>query len=187
MGYSNCGKSTVEKELIKQGFNKFTSHTTRDKRKNEVDGVDYFYITKDKFHSMSENGDFVESRHYFTFKNVDGKKQRDIFYYALSKQQIKDDSKPSVIVVDKDGAIEISKYVGEDNVVLVYLECSEEVLEARSVARGDFKDEYIRRLQADKKSFKGADKIAHGVVSGEMELERVVESVVDIYNYYNGL
>ena len=42
IGSSSSGKSTIEQEVDKRGIcNKLTSHTTRPKRANEVEGVDY--------------------------------------------------------------------------------------------------------------------------------------------------
>ena len=187
IGYTSCGKSSVEKKLVKNGYRKLVSHTTRAIRVGEVNGIDYNFIDKDKFHSMAEKGEFAESRHYFTFEEVDGEKKRSIWYYALSKQQIKDDSKPCVVVIDKNGAIELSKYVGAENLVMVYLECSDEVLRNRSKLRGDYSEEFERRLTSDKRSFKGIENMVHTTVNTEMELERVVESVKDVYDYYNGL
>ena len=187
LGYTSCGKSTVEKELIKKGYRKLVSHTTRAIRVGEVNGIDYNFIDKDKFHSMAEKGEFAESRHYFTFEEVDGVKKRSIWYYSLSKQQIKDDSKPCVVVIDKNGAIELAKYVGAENLVMIYLECSEDTIRNRSKLRGDYSEELDRRILSDKKAFKGVENMVHATVNTEMELERVVESVVDTYNYWNGL
>ena len=51
---SGVGKTTLTKK-IQQKYHNFkisVSHTTRKPRSNEVDGVDYFFISKDKFEKL---------------------------------------------------------------------------------------------------------------------------------------
>ena len=50
-GPSGCGKGTVCSELLNRNPKLFLSisMTTRDPRKGEVDGVDYYFVTKDDF------------------------------------------------------------------------------------------------------------------------------------------
>ena len=46
MGKSLSGKSYLQKELVKQGFPKMITATTRPKRQGEVDGQDYYFVDK---------------------------------------------------------------------------------------------------------------------------------------------
>ena len=67
IGASSSGKSTIEQEVDKRGIcNKLTSHTTRPKRVNEVEGVDYYFADKDVFLKMENNNEFIEERVYLT-------------------------------------------------------------------------------------------------------------------------
>lgn len=61
-GYSGAGKTTVCEEVLKKRPNtvKAISFTTRPKRENEEDGIDYFFVDKMKFIKMVETGDFIE-------------------------------------------------------------------------------------------------------------------------------
>ncbi len=75
-GFSGSGKGTVLKELCQNhdNFAFSVSVTTRDRRQNEVEGVDYFYITEEKFDEMNQNGLLLESagfvgHHYGTPKD----------------------------------------------------------------------------------------------------------------------
>lgn len=59
---SGAGKTTLVKALI-ESIPKLTvsiSHTTRPKRTNEVDGVNYYFIDSAAFHHMIEHADFLE-------------------------------------------------------------------------------------------------------------------------------
>ncbi|MGM0444910.1 MAG: guanylate kinase [Bacillota bacterium] len=62
-GPSGVGKGTVLDQLMKDYKNiKYSvSATTRKPREGEIDGVDYFFISKDKFGKMKKNNEFIET------------------------------------------------------------------------------------------------------------------------------
>ncbi|MGE5342915.1 MAG: guanylate kinase [Candidatus Omnitrophota bacterium] len=107
-GPSGSGKTTLIQRLMKKHpeivFS--VSHTTRPKRDNETDGVDYHFVTADQFKQMIECDAFVE------WAEVYG------FYYGTSCQEIETrltDGSDRVLVLDVDvqGAINIrNKYPG---------------------------------------------------------------------------
>ena len=59
---SGAGKTTIVRHLLKQyDFLDFSvSATTRDKRAHEVDGKDYYFLTKEDFDKKVENDEFIE-------------------------------------------------------------------------------------------------------------------------------
>jgi len=61
-GPSGCGKSSLLKELYKVINNYYfsISTTTRAPRVGEVDGVDYFFVTKEEFEKDIQKGNFLE-------------------------------------------------------------------------------------------------------------------------------
>ncbi|RXJ95237.1 guanylate kinase [Arcobacter sp. AHV-9/2010] len=61
-GPSGCGKSTLLKEVIKNIPNLYfsISTTTREPREAEVDGIDYFFVSKDKFEKDIKDANFLE-------------------------------------------------------------------------------------------------------------------------------
>ena len=61
-GPSGCGKSTLLKEVYKDISDYYfsISTTTRAPRVGEVNGVDYFFVTKEEFEADIKNGDFLE-------------------------------------------------------------------------------------------------------------------------------
>ena len=183
VGYQGCGKDSVLTELVnKHNFNSYISHTSRPMRPNEVEGREYFFIDREDFLNKAENNYFVETRHYFT--NVNGK--RDIWYYGIGKHQVDKANKPSVIILDKQGSIDFAKYVGEDNVVLVYLELDEKIAKQRAILRGGFDEgEWNRRAKADKKSFKGIENMAHTSINTNRPLKDIIDDVLSTYEYYN--
>ena len=60
-GPSGVGKSTIINELINHKKLYFSvSHTTREKRHNEENGVDYFFISEDEFNNLINKYYFIE-------------------------------------------------------------------------------------------------------------------------------
>ena len=61
-GPSGCGKSTLLKEVYKDITDYYfsISTTTRAPRVGEVNGLDYFFVTKEEFEADIKNGDFLE-------------------------------------------------------------------------------------------------------------------------------
>ncbi|BBM16792.1 MULTISPECIES: guanylate kinase [Enterococcus] len=66
-GPSGVGKGTVRKAIFERDDNEFqysVSMTTRPMREGEVDGVDYYFRTKEEFEAMIEAGDMLEYAEY---------------------------------------------------------------------------------------------------------------------------
>ena len=59
---SGAGKSTICAEVMRHDPNlRFAiSHTTREPRTGEQDGVDYNFISQDEFRRMADSGEFIE-------------------------------------------------------------------------------------------------------------------------------
>ena len=98
-GECATGKSSVEIALQKK-FNRVLSYTTREKRSNEEEGKDYFFVTDETFEKMSQEGKFLEQTSY----NVSGK----ILKYGLPKTGFSDDV-PNIIVLNPHGVNQIFK------------------------------------------------------------------------------
>ncbi|MFA5251996.1 MAG: guanylate kinase [Phycisphaerae bacterium] len=71
-GPSGVGKSTICKEVVKRLKNAriSVSVTTRPKGENEVDGLDYWFISKEQFHRRVNEGSLLE--HAEVFGNLYG-------------------------------------------------------------------------------------------------------------------
>ena len=59
---SGVGKTTLTKKIQQkyQSFKISVSHTTRLPRSNEIDGVDYHFVSKEKFHEYIKKNKFYE-------------------------------------------------------------------------------------------------------------------------------
>lgn len=73
---SGTGKTTLVKALVESvpGLTVSISHTTRPKRPNETEGVNYYFISKNEFETMISQGDFLE--HAVIFDHLYGTSKR---------------------------------------------------------------------------------------------------------------
>ena len=139
---SGAGKTTLSKK-IQQSDNSFeisVSHTTRKPRPNEVDGLDYHFVSKEKFKSLLKENAFYE--HAEIFGN----------YYGTSKSSIDKITKKNHNVlfdIDWQGSEQLSRFKELNLVKVFILPPSKEELEKRLIARNqDDKDAIKRRMLA---------------------------------------
>ena len=134
-GASGVGKSTVLRAVMK-GRNDISfsvSATTRAPRPGETDGVDYYFVSKEKFLSMIDQGEFLE---------YDGHMDN---YYGTPLWQLEDKLKRGHVILDiePNGAFNIRR--ARPDAVLVFIAPpSMEELESRLRGRGDTSEEQIK-------------------------------------------
>ncbi|NBI06891.1 guanylate kinase [Senegalia massiliensis] len=167
-GPSGAGKGTICKELLKElDLNLSISATTREPRKGEVDGTNYFFISKDKFQEMLLNNEFLE--HAEVYSN----------YYGTPKEYVFDmleEGKDVLLEIDIQGALSI-KEIYPDGVFIFILPPSMEELKNRIEKRAtETKEAMIKRLDAAYKELKYVFKYDYGV------LNDTVDSAVDNIN-----
>ncbi|MGM9873335.1 MAG: AAA family ATPase [Bacilli bacterium] len=168
-GASASGKTEVAKLLAKKyNIIKAITTTTRKIRKGEVDGVDYFFVSVEKFLEKIKNGDFVE---YTMFNNN---------YYGSTKDQI---SSNKVVVIDPAG---LRSYISlkDDKIVTFFLETEENTRFERMLLRGDKIDDAKSRILHDREAFK-KEQIAKVDFTVNSQTQNVEEVTDEIYQKYH--
>jgi len=126
---SGTGKTTICKKLISKDNNLHLSIsvTTRKKRDTEIEGVDYFFKTKEEFLSLKKENEFVESALVF-----------DNFYGTLKTQVVNKLKKSIDVIIDIDwqGTRQINSFMGGNVVKIFLLPPSLKELSNRLSARG---------------------------------------------------
>lgn len=151
LGKSSAGKDSLLNLMVDMGFKRVVSHTSREKRSNEIEGRDYYFVTSQKMLQMIENDEFVETRSY----NVIG---GEVWYYGVSKNEINLGLGGNyACVVDGQGFKTLRNYYGKDNVIGIYLYVNnrERLLRALNRCKVDDKavDEIVRRYIKDDEDF----------------------------------
>lgn len=146
VGCSSSGKDTLVKELIKRyNYIPIISTTSRPKRINEKNGVEYNFVSKEEIIKGIKNNEFIEYRCY---KVANGEE----WFYGIKKDEIKlHDNNIYIGITDIDGLIEMKKYLKtikyENILTSVYLNCSGFIRIKRSLKReGIMTDEQVNEV-----------------------------------------
>ncbi len=172
-GASASGKTEVAKLLAKKyGITKIVTTTTRAKRKGEVDGVDYFFVSPKKFEEMIHEGKFVE----YTLYNGQ--------MYGSTKDQIAPDK---CVVIDPAG---LRSYMAlkDKSIVSFYLDADEDTRHNRMLSRGDDLEKIKSRIAHDREAFKKENIVRVDYViknSSDDVLESVADQIYEIYKSTN--
>ncbi|MCD8194807.1 MAG: guanylate kinase [Coprobacillus sp.] len=137
-GASASGKTEVAKLLAsKYGITKVITTTTRPKRVGEIDGVDYFFVTREMFDQMISNDEFVE---YTVFNDN---------YYGSTKSGI---SLNKCVVIDPKG---LRSYIAlnDPSIITFFLQTDEATRFERMMIRGDNNEDAKKRIIHDRTAF----------------------------------
>ena len=174
-GPAGSGKGTVVKALREKmptlGIS--VSATTRSPRPGEVEGVHYYFITKEEFERRIASGEILEHTYY-----CDN-------YYGTPKselERITAEGKDIIFEIEVNGAIQIKKLFPEA-VAIMLLPPSAKLLESRLRGRGTETEEIIeRRLLRAREELKLLHHYDYLVVNGENMVDDCVELIRDIIN-----
>lgn len=162
-GPSGSGKDSICNELLKKNNNivMSVSMTTRDKRKEEIEGKDYYFVTKEEFEKKIKNNELLE---YAIVHEID--------YYGTPKKNIFDTLKKGldvILVIDIQGALQIKeKY--PDAIFIFILPPSLKVLKERLIKRGsETKESLLRRFKSMYKEVNEIAKYNYVVVNDELD------------------
>ena len=147
IGKSGSGKTTLAKYLEEiKGFRRIITYTTRPIRENEVDGVDYHFLSQEEFNKRKEDGFFAETADYdASFGHCS---------YGSAKEDYNIDNN-SVIVLNPYG---VKQIYGKTKGKIIYIIASNDLIRKRLQLRGDKSEEIERRLETDEIDFKDMDK-----------------------------
>ena len=145
VGKSGSGKSTLVDEMVKAGYEKIVTYTTRPMREGEMQDRDYHFISEKEFEDMKWNNLFAETTSYeASFGHCD---------YGSLKEDYDDPEDKKVIILNPYGLKEIQN-LGIKH-TSVFLDVDPGTLRNRLNSRGDTKEEIKRRLDADERDFAG--------------------------------
>jgi guanylate kinase len=146
---SGAGKTTLARKLLESdsGIAMSVSATTRPKRANETDGVDYCFVTAEAFETMVRSGAFLENA--TVFDNRYGTPRQPVLDALAAGRDVLFD-------IDWQGTQQLKERAREDLVSVFVLPPSHDELERRLKARAQDSDEVVAQRMA-----KAASEISH--------------------------
>ena len=169
-GASGVGKSSVLKQIMetRPDLRFSVSCTTRPPRPGEVDGVHYFFVTKERFEQMIEDREMLEyDAHH---ENL----------YGTPRNQILGE-KHVILDIEPNGAFQVKRNYPDAALIFVTPPSLEE-LERRLRGRGDTPEEQIQvRMARAKWEIAQSDHYDYVVLNDD--LDRCVAEILDIIDY----
>ena len=166
VGGSGAGKTSLGEKLRENGTNKIVSHTTRKMRVGEVDGKDYYFVSRDEFMA-------VEKLEYEEYANN---------YYGISLEEFNkwsNSSEDVYVVMEIKGARNVRNLM-PDSTRIVYIGVELEEMKKRMTARGDSEEAIKERLDtAIKNNEMGNMQYADYVIMND-DFEKTLEVLMDI-------
>ena len=159
---SGAGKTTLVNKVLSRfkNLSYSVSHTTRSPRKNEQDGLDYFFISSDEFEKK------ITQKHWLEWAKVHDN------FYGTSKSFIKNSLEKGqslLLDIDVQGARQIMA-LGLDIVSIFIMPPSFEILSQRLENRGtDTKEVIAKRLENAKSEIARKDLFQYAVVNDNLD------------------
>ena len=134
---SGVGKTTITKKIQQkyQSFKISVSHTTRSPRSNEVDGVDYHFVSNEKFEKLIREEKFYE--YAKIFEN----------YYGTLKENVDETIKTNDLLFDIDwqGTKQLSKFNNLKMIKIYLITSNKNELKNRLIKRNQNSDEELEK------------------------------------------
>lgn len=147
LGKTASGKNTIVNELVKNyGFKQLVTYTTRPKRKGEIEGVTYHYISLEEFKKKDREGFFAESSYFCPASGGE-------WAYGTSLEDFKKADDKTVLITNPRGYYSLLSNIGLGHACSIYIMAKIDILLDRLEKRGDSFLEAKRRIIADREDF----------------------------------
>ncbi|MEJ5248600.1 guanylate kinase [Caldilinea sp.] len=172
-GPSGVGKDSVIQRL-KQTDHPFyfvVTATTRPKRPNEIDGVDYHFVSVGEFAEMIENDELLEyAVVYGDYKGIPKKHVRE----ALAS------GKDVIMRIDVQGAATIRSLIPNAVTIFLTAESEEELVRRLRLRKTEEPDQLKMRIVTARRELRRFTEFDYVVINREEQLDAAVETVLSI-------
>lgn len=173
-GPSGVGKGTIRKKIIKNpdlDLAYSISMTTREKREKEIEGEDYYFVSRETFLENIKRGNFLE--HCEFVGNFYGTPKDKIEKLRLQGKNV-------FLEIEVSGATEVMSKIDKDDYVSIFLTPpSMKTLESRIRKRRSESEEIIQKRLDKAKSELGAGVNYDYIVVNDV-LKKAAKAITDI-------
>ena len=158
-GTTCAGKGTVIKHLLERNKNLYLSisYTSRPKRNNETNGVDYYFVTPEEFQNKIDHGDFLE------YAQV-----QYGCYYGTPKKEIEEQleaGKDVILEIDVEGAKQVKSLYPETVLIFIMAPSMEEVKRRIKMRNTENAEQIIKRFKKAYQEINEVNKYNYVVVN----------------------
>ncbi len=152
IGKSASGKDTLYKNILEKKDSRLVSvipYTTRPKRVDEKDGVNYHFVTRSFLAQLEASGNVIEKRSYNTVRGE--------WVYFTARFDVKKELN-YILITTPEGVRKIAEFYGSDSVCTVYMDIDDKTRLLRCIERESQQTspnyaEVCRRFVADSEDF----------------------------------
>lgn len=162
-GHSGSGKDFLLRQLKERGLKASIKVTTRPKRKNEIEGVNYYFKTLNQFESL----DLLVSQDFFNDKG-------ELWKYGI----LKEDFNNSQAFILTPGEVRQLTPEVRKNCFVVFLDIDRSIRESRISNRQDQNDSIKRRLDADEIDFKNFTDYDLKITDPEFDVDSILSLMI---------
>lgn len=185
IGKSASGKDSIFKYLREDETLKLKTvvgYTTRPIRIGEQDGVEYFFVSDERFECLKVEGKIIE---YRTYQTINGPWN----YFTVNDGQIELEKSDYLFINTLEAYNQIRKYFGEDKVIPIYIEVEDGERLSRALKREKKQltpnyAELCRRFLADNEDF-SEEELRESGIERRFENNDIQECIEEIKKYIN--
>lgn len=172
-GPSGAGKDSVLQRMKERGlpFHFVVTATTRPRRPGEVEGVDYFFLSREEFTRMIEDGELLE--HALVYDD----------YKGIPKKQVRDALASGIDVllrVDVQGAETIRKLYPEALLIFLSTRTEEELIARLKKRRTESPEALELRIATARQEYNRLHLFDYLVINAELQLDETVDDIMAI-------
>lgn len=169
-GPSGVGKDSVLEEMQARGlpFHFVITATTRPPRADEVDGVDYFFLSQDEFARMIDEGELLE--YAVVYKD----------YKGIPKSQVREalaSGKNVIMRIDVQGAETVRELAEDALLIFLTPQNDEELINRLKKRNTETKESLKLRIATTRQEYKKIDLFDYIVVNKDDRLKETVDTI----------
>jgi guanylate kinase len=172
-GPSGVGKDSVIKTMKERDlpFHFVVTTTTRPRRQEEVHGVDYFFVSSEKFTQMIENNELLE----YAIVYDD--------YKGIPKEQVRQalaSGKDVIMRIDVQGASTIRQISPQALLIFLTTQNEEEMIERLKQRKTETTDGLNKRIETAREELKRVHEFDYVVINRDCHLDDAVDTILAI-------
>jgi len=172
-GPSGVGKDSVIKTMKERDlpFHFVVTATTRPRRQEEIHGVDYFFVSSEKFTQMIENDELLE------YAIVYGD------YKGIPKEQVRQalaSGKDVIMRIDVQGAATIRQISPQALLIFLTTQNEEEMIERLKQRKTETTDGLNKRIETAREELKRVHEFDYVVINRDCHLDDAVDTILAI-------
>lgn len=174
-GPSGVGKDTVLQRMQERTlpFHFVVTATTRPRRPNEVNGRDYWFVSKEEFARMIEADELME--YAIVYNDYKGIPKGQVREALASGQDV-------ILRIDVQGAETIRRLAPDALLIFLMTESEEELVRRLETRQTETVEELKLRIATARKELQRIEAFDYIIVNHDFHLEQTVDSICAIIN-----